>query len=209
VRGDDSASTHAEVPAHAFTAHRGHRDPSLRSWCPALLAGPGTAHASVASTLTFLLTDIEGSTKLWVQHPAANAPAVALVCRRLDGISLAIELAAGRLNALPVEAIAAWLSDRFRLRGALSGAVERGRWRWACAWEWRWSRSGGRGATWRRDRSDRPRSFRCPGATARTALRARALLAAGQLTYNAAWAEGGALSVDERVALALGETPAG
>jgi predicted ATPase/class 3 adenylate cyclase len=44
-----------------------------------------------------------------------NAPAVALVCQRLDGIPLAIELAAARVKVLAVEQIAARLDDRFRL----------------------------------------------------------------------------------------------
>jgi predicted ATPase/DNA-binding SARP family transcriptional activator len=44
-----------------------------------------------------------------------NAPAVLQVCRRLDGIPLAIELAAARLKALSIEQIAARLHDRFRL----------------------------------------------------------------------------------------------
>src|SRR5206468_1494043 len=44
-----------------------------------------------------------------------NAPAVAQVCQRLDGIPLAIELAAVRVKALPVEQIAQRLDDRFRL----------------------------------------------------------------------------------------------
>src|SRR5213079_3004067 len=44
-----------------------------------------------------------------------NALAVAQVCQRLDGIPLAIELAAARLRALPVEQIVARLDDRFRL----------------------------------------------------------------------------------------------
>lgn len=44
-----------------------------------------------------------------------NAPTIAEVCRRLDGIPLAIELAAARVNVLRVEQIAARLSDRFRL----------------------------------------------------------------------------------------------
>ncbi|MFI5262288.1 MAG: ATP-binding protein [Candidatus Limnocylindrales bacterium] len=44
-----------------------------------------------------------------------NAPSVAQLCRRLDGIPLAIELAAARVRALPVEQIAARLDDRFRL----------------------------------------------------------------------------------------------
>ena len=44
-----------------------------------------------------------------------NAAAVAQICRRLDGIPLAIELAAARVRALSVEQIAARLDDRFRL----------------------------------------------------------------------------------------------
>jgi predicted ATPase/class 3 adenylate cyclase len=44
-----------------------------------------------------------------------NAPAVAQVVTRLDGIPLAIELAAARVKALTVEQIAVRLDDRFRL----------------------------------------------------------------------------------------------
>lgn len=46
---------------------------------------------------------------------AANAIPVAEICRRLDGIPLAIELASARVNALTVEQIAARLDDRFAL----------------------------------------------------------------------------------------------
>lgn len=46
---------------------------------------------------------------------AANAAATAQVCQRLDGIPLAIELAAARLSVLPVDQIAARLDDAFRL----------------------------------------------------------------------------------------------
>jgi len=46
---------------------------------------------------------------------ADNASAVAAICRRLDGIPLAIELAAARVRAMSVGAIAARLDDRFRL----------------------------------------------------------------------------------------------
>ncbi len=44
-----------------------------------------------------------------------NAPAVARICHQLDGIPLAIELAAARVKVLAVEQIAARLDDRFRL----------------------------------------------------------------------------------------------
>ncbi|HET8679528.1 MAG TPA: tetratricopeptide repeat protein [bacterium] len=46
---------------------------------------------------------------------AANAPAVLQICGRLDGIPLAIELAAARVKTLSVEDIASRLDDRFRL----------------------------------------------------------------------------------------------
>ena len=45
----------------------------------------------------------------------SNAAALAEICRRLDGIALAIELAAARVTMLPVAEIAARLDDRFRL----------------------------------------------------------------------------------------------
>jgi len=45
----------------------------------------------------------------------ANLPALANICRRLDGIPLALELAAARVRALSVEQIAARLDDRFQL----------------------------------------------------------------------------------------------
>jgi predicted ATPase/class 3 adenylate cyclase len=44
-----------------------------------------------------------------------NAAAVADICHRLDGIALAIELAAARMRVLSADAIASRLNDRFRL----------------------------------------------------------------------------------------------
>jgi non-specific serine/threonine protein kinase len=44
-----------------------------------------------------------------------NASAVARVCRQLDGIPLALEMAAARVRALPVENLVERIGDRFRL----------------------------------------------------------------------------------------------
>ncbi len=57
---------------------------------------------------------------------ASSAAAVAQICRRLDGIPLALELAAARVRSLSVEQIAARLDDRFRLlAGGSRAAVPR------------------------------------------------------------------------------------
>jgi predicted ATPase/DNA-binding SARP family transcriptional activator/tetratricopeptide (TPR) repeat protein len=63
--------------------------------------------------------------QLWIDRASAiipgyrltgdDLPAVVEIVRRLDGLPLAIELAAARLRALPVGDIARLLSDRFRL----------------------------------------------------------------------------------------------
>ena len=45
----------------------------------------------------------------------ANAPAVAQICFHLDGVPLALELAAARIRSLPAEQVLARLDDRFRL----------------------------------------------------------------------------------------------
>jgi predicted ATPase/DNA-binding CsgD family transcriptional regulator len=50
-----------------------------------------------------------------------NAATVAQICQHLDGIPLALELAAARVSALGVEQILARLDDRFRLLGGGNG----------------------------------------------------------------------------------------
>ena len=54
---------------------------------------------------------------------SANGPAIAEICRRLDGIPLAIELAAARMAAMQPQEVADHLDERFRL---LTGGRRRG-----------------------------------------------------------------------------------
>ncbi len=54
-----------------------------------------------------------------------NSGAVVQICVRLDGIPLAIELAAARIRVLSVEEIAARLDDRFRLLAGNQTAIPR------------------------------------------------------------------------------------
>uniref|UniRef100_UPI00278C3680 AfsR/SARP family transcriptional regulator n=1 Tax=Nocardiopsis sp. CC223A TaxID=3044051 RepID=UPI00278C3680 len=67
---------------------------------------------------------------------AANAEAVAGICRHLDGLPLALELAAARVRSLGVHRLADRLGDRFRVLG--SGGHDRRRTLWETVdWSWR------------------------------------------------------------------------
>ncbi|WP_262401638.1 ATP-binding protein [Actinomadura sp. CNU-125] len=68
---------------------------------------------------------------------AATAPWVAAICRRLDGVPLALELAATRVRALGVRELAAALDDRFRvLAGARRGPERLLTLRATIDWSW-------------------------------------------------------------------------
>ena len=74
---------------------------------------------TAAEALTFpavqLLLERAASCVAEFELADADAPVVADICRRLDGIPLAIELAAGRIDAFGLRGVAARLDDRFRL----------------------------------------------------------------------------------------------
>jgi predicted ATPase len=86
---------------------------------PPLEIAPAVAGLTAASAISF------PAVQLFVERVAANvdgfrlndvdAPLVADICRQLDGIPLAIELAAGRVDAFGVRGVAQGLDDRFRL----------------------------------------------------------------------------------------------
>jgi predicted ATPase/DNA-binding SARP family transcriptional activator len=62
-----------------------------------------------------LFVERAGSVRPGFQLTAANAEPVVRICRALDGIPLAIELAAARLRSLTAQQVADRLDDRFRL----------------------------------------------------------------------------------------------
>ncbi|MEU5361980.1 BTAD domain-containing putative transcriptional regulator [Streptomyces sp. NPDC005925] len=88
--------------------------------------------AGLAGEVVFLVEPLEtaDAVRLFLERASASAPgfasdthppdaavrdAVAEICRRLDGIPLALELAATRVRALGVKELAARLGDRFRV----------------------------------------------------------------------------------------------
>jgi predicted ATPase/DNA-binding SARP family transcriptional activator len=87
--------------------------------CPVLPLGLPEPGASAAEALACpavrLFADRVSAAVPGFAVDDANAPAVVEICRRLDGLPLAIELAAARLRSLSVEQLAARLDDRFHL----------------------------------------------------------------------------------------------
>lgn len=89
--------------------------------------------------------DDEAATRLFLDRAQAVKPGfhaerdlVAEVCRRLDGIALAIELGAARVRALPLAEIAARLDDRFRLlsKGSRTAAPRHRTLHAVVEWSW-------------------------------------------------------------------------
>lgn len=69
---------------------------------------------------------------------AGTAPLVVAICRALDGMPLAIELAAARVRSLPLAEVAARLDDRFRLlsRGNRAAAPRHRTLHAVVGWSW-------------------------------------------------------------------------
>ena len=86
---------------------------------PALAAPAAGAQASAGSLGAFesvrLFVDRAVAAVPGFTVHAGNAGAIAEICRRLDGIPLALELAAARVRVLAVDAIASRLAERFTL----------------------------------------------------------------------------------------------
>jgi predicted ATPase/DNA-binding SARP family transcriptional activator len=71
--------------------------------------------AVLATPAVRLFADRAGAASPGLRLDETSAAAVVEICRRLDGLPLAIELAAARTRTMSVEQIAARLDDRFRL----------------------------------------------------------------------------------------------
>jgi predicted ATPase/DNA-binding CsgD family transcriptional regulator len=84
------------------------------------------ATAAYSDAVTLFVDRARAAVPDFVLTPE-NTPAVAELCRRLDGIPLALELAAVRVRGMPVVEILARLSDRFRVLGTTRTSVDRHR----------------------------------------------------------------------------------
>jgi predicted ATPase/DNA-binding SARP family transcriptional activator len=78
-------------------------------------SGAGDAQDVARSDAVALFCQRARSAQPGFAVSAANAAPVARICRRLDGIPLALELAAARLRILSAHQVAERLDDRFRL----------------------------------------------------------------------------------------------
>jgi predicted ATPase/DNA-binding SARP family transcriptional activator len=92
----------------------------------------GAEPLTVADLLSFdsiqLFTNRASQALLDFKLTDANVSAVARICQQLDGIPLAIEIAAAQTRALPIEAIAARLNQRFAwLNKRATGTIPRQR----------------------------------------------------------------------------------
>ncbi len=94
--------------------------------------------AALAHPSVQLFADRAAAASAGFEVDEDSVEAVIEICRRLDGLPLAIELAAARLRSLPVQQVAARLDDRFRLlTGGSRTALERQRTlRAVVDWSW-------------------------------------------------------------------------
>lgn len=106
---------------------------------PLALPEPGaTAEQAAGCPAVRLFVDRAGAVRADFALTEANVGAVTEVCRRLDGLPLAIELAAARVRSMAVDHLAGRLDDRFQLlTGGSRTAMSRHRTLHAVvAWSW-------------------------------------------------------------------------
>ncbi|MGH6713865.1 MAG: ATP-binding protein [Bradyrhizobium sp.] len=103
---------------------------------------PISEDLTASSALTFpalqLFADRAAAVLDTFEVSDANVPIIADICRRLDGIALAIEMAASRVDTFGVQGLAAMLDDRFKLlqRGLRTASVHQQTLRATFDWSW-------------------------------------------------------------------------
>ena len=99
---------------------------------------PPDAADPLAYPAARLFADRAAAVRQAFEVNAENAAQVIQICRALDGLPLAIELAAARLRALSLSEVAARLDDRFRLltRGSRTALPRHQTLRAVVAWSW-------------------------------------------------------------------------
>ena len=118
--------TTSRIPLHLAEEHVVRLEPFST---PAII---GAERLTVVDSLSFdavqLFTDRAAQSLLPFTLTDANVQAVAHICQQLDGIPLAIEIAAAQVRALPVVAIAERLGQRFAwLNRQVAGTISRHR----------------------------------------------------------------------------------
>ncbi|MEV5828437.1 BTAD domain-containing putative transcriptional regulator [Spirillospora sp. NPDC052242] len=106
---------------------------------PLALPPPGTPPGELTGyPAVRLFADRAAAVRPGFAVDASNAADVLRICAALDGLPLAIELAAARLRSLPVGEVAARLGDRFRLlsRGDRTAAPRHQTLRAVVEWSW-------------------------------------------------------------------------
>ncbi|MFC0097264.1 BTAD domain-containing putative transcriptional regulator [Micromonospora marina] len=100
--------------------------------------GPAAPETAAGYPAVRLFTDRAADVSPGFTLDAVTTPAVLRICRTLDGLPLALELAAARLRALPVTQVAARLDDRFRLlrRGDRTAAPRHRTLEAVVGWSW-------------------------------------------------------------------------
>jgi predicted ATPase/DNA-binding SARP family transcriptional activator/tetratricopeptide (TPR) repeat protein len=110
--------------------------------CPVLPLGMPDYGLTAAEALEFpsvrLFADRANAVRPGFAVDAETTAPVIEICRRLDGLPLALELAAARLRTLPVEVVAERLADRFRLLtgGSRTAVARHQTLRSVVSWSW-------------------------------------------------------------------------
>lgn len=124
----------AEAPGvHVLTTSRApfRLEGELAHRLPGLSTPADTADLTAAEALTFpaieLFVERANDRLASFTLGDADAPIVADICKNLDGIALAIELAAMRVDVFGVRGLHKQLDDRFRLLGGRRAGLERHR----------------------------------------------------------------------------------